>query len=109
DWYEWDKKLRVHVAYIESLRTLVPFQLFAPSSPSPNELFGHDYPGSAISPEKLERHWAAAFPGRRGRRTSSPPQLGQTCAMAVAHSAQKVHSNVQMWALASGGRGLPPF
>jgi len=26
------------------------------SSPSPNELFGHDHPGSAISPEKLERH-----------------------------------------------------
>src|SRR5439155_24749433 len=35
---------------------LVPFQLFVPSSPSLNELFGYDHPGSAISPEKLERH-----------------------------------------------------
>src|SRR6266566_6049339 len=36
-------------------RGLAPFQLLAPSSPSPNELFGHHHPGSAISPEKLER------------------------------------------------------
>jgi hypothetical protein len=29
---------------------------------------------------------------RRGRRTSSPAQLGQRCAMDTAHEGQKVHS-----------------
>jgi hypothetical protein len=32
----------------------------------------------------------------RGRRTSSPPQFGQTWLISPAHAGQKVHSNVQM-------------
>jgi hypothetical protein len=44
--------------------------------------------------------------GRTGRRTSSPPQLGQwPCRWVSAQSAQKVHSNEQMRAsCAAGGR-----
>ena len=33
-----------------------------------------------------------SFSAGRGRRTSSPPQLGQMAASAVVHSGQKVHS-----------------
>ena len=33
------------------------------------------------------------YPGaQRGRRTGSPPQLGQRCPIAIAQGAQKVHS-----------------
>lgn len=44
--------------------------------------------------------------GRMGRRTSSPPQLGQTPAsFVVAHDSQNVHSKEQIRALvALGGR-----
>ena len=44
-------------------------------------------------------HAFVAVPGTeagRGRRTSSPPQFGQTWLISTAHDAQKVHSNVQM-------------
>jgi hypothetical protein len=46
--------------------------------------------------------------GRRGRRTSSPPQLGHLPASGPsAHATQKVHSNEQMRASRdSGGRSL---
>ena len=49
---------------------------------------------------------SSAAAGRIGRRTSSPPQLGQTPPkVPSAQAAQKVHSNVQMRAEAlSGGR-----
>jgi hypothetical protein len=44
--------------------------------------------------------------GRTGRRTSSPPQLGQVpCKRLSVHSAQNVHSNEQMRAsIAAGGK-----
>ncbi|HEY8794716.1 MAG TPA: hypothetical protein VIM15_07170 [Gemmatimonadaceae bacterium] len=35
---------------------------------------------------------------RRGRGTSSPPQLGHTLFIDVAHVSQNVHSYVQMYA-----------
>ena len=38
----------------------------------------------------------------RGRRTSSPPQFGQTCVRAAAQSAQNVHSKTQMYASSVG-------
>lgn len=41
--------------------------------------------------ERRYREADSTFP-RRGRRTSSPPQFGQTAAIASAHFAQKVHS-----------------
>ena len=46
--------------------------------------------------------------GRRGRLTSSPPQLGQIPSnLLSAHAAQNVHSNEQIFAsFASGGRSL---
>ena len=46
--------------------------------------------------------------GRRGRGSSSPPQLGQVpFSVTAAQVAQKVHSNEQMRAsVESGGRGL---
>jgi hypothetical protein len=47
---------------------------------------------------------------RRGRRTSSPPQLGQRDPIASAHAAQKVHSYPQMRAPAeSGGSAAAHF
>jgi hypothetical protein len=36
--------------------------------------------------------FVARASSRRGRRTSSPPQLGHTCAMLTAQAGQKVHS-----------------
>jgi hypothetical protein len=42
---------------------------------------------------------------RRGRGTSSPPQLGQRCAMVAAQAGQKVHSKLQMNAASPGGNG----
>ena len=43
-----------------------------------------------------------------GRSTSSPPQLGQMSSIASVHSAQKVHSKLQMNAPgACGGRSVP--
>jgi len=41
--------------------------------------------------------------GRRGRRTSSPPQLGQIPFKALAQVAQNVHSKLQMYAVSSSG------
>ena len=52
--------------------------------------------------------FASLSAGRRGRATSSPPQLGQwPLSVVSAHDAQKVHSNEQIRAsIASGGRSL---
>jgi hypothetical protein len=49
----------------------------------------------------------ATLGGRRGRATSSPPQLGHRPARLFSHAAQNVHSKEQMRAFAeSGGRSL---
>lgn len=45
----------------------------------------------------------------RGRRTSSPPQLGQTAFIASVHARQKVHSKVQMNASPCGSSFRPHF
>jgi hypothetical protein len=42
---------------------------------------------------------------RRGRGTSSPPQLGQTWSIVVAQSGQNVHSKLQIVAAESWARG----
>jgi len=42
-------------------------------------------------------YWVSFASGRTGRRTSSPPQFGHLKrSLESAHSAQNVHSNVQM-------------
>ena len=43
----------------------------------------------------------------RGRRTSSPPQFGQTLESASVHDTQYVHSNVQMYATPSPASAVP--
>jgi hypothetical protein len=57
----------------------------------------------------LDAGYLASFPaGRRGRETSSPPQLGHLPpSTPSAQAAQNVHSNEQMRAsVESGGRSL---
>ena len=46
---------------------------------------------------------------RRGRRTSSPLQFGQTTFMLSAQLAQYVHSLLQMYAISLGVSGAPHF
>ena len=57
---------------------------------------------SAFNTRRLDAGCCASFSaGRRGRASSSPPQLGQLpCSTASAHSQQKVHSNEQIRASA---------
>ena len=59
--------------------------------------------GSGVAPKgQNQRHGVVA--GRTGRRTSSPPQLGQWPLRRVsAQFAQKVHSNEQMRASSAAG------
>src|SRR5262245_66001497 len=67
-------------------------------------------PGSGFVSRSVEAgNLASMAAGRTGRRTSSPPQLGQRPPgrRVDAQSAQKVHSNEQIKAsAASGGRSL---
>ncbi len=67
-------------------------------------------PGAALSTRSVDAgYFASMGAGRTGRRTSSPPQLGQRLPgrRLATQSAQKVHSNVQIMAsAASGGRSL---
>jgi hypothetical protein len=53
-------------------------------------------------------YFSSSLAGRRGRGTKSPPQLGQIpSSFDSTHSAQKVHSNVQIIASSdSGGKSL---
>jgi hypothetical protein len=46
---------------------------------------------------------------RRGRRTSSPPQLGQTDPIASVHDRQNVHSKLQTHASPSGASAVWHF
>jgi hypothetical protein len=50
---------------------------------------------------------ASPAPRARGRRTNSPPQFGHTAFIASVHSAQNVHSYVQMYASASRAVARP--
>ena len=62
-----------------------------------------------LTTRSVEAGFAASLDaGRRGRGSSSPPQLGQVpFSVTSAQVAQKVHSNEQMRAsVESGGRGL---
>jgi hypothetical protein len=64
---------------------------------------------SGLNTRVVEAGDFASLPaGRRGRRTNSPPQLGQVPPKGPsAHATQKVHSNEQMRASRdSGGRSL---
>jgi hypothetical protein len=50
---------------------------------------------------------AGAHVVRRGRRTSSPEQLGHVARSASVHAGQNVHSKLQMNASPSGWSGAP--
>jgi hypothetical protein len=54
-----------------------------------------------------EAHSSARFDAGRGRRTSSPAQLGQIAAMACVQVGQNVHSYVQMYASSVGASAAP--
>ena len=62
---------------------------------------GHEVAVTAAMRAEREVHVEVPHPAhdtgfRRGRRTSSPPQFGQTLSIASAHAGQNVHSNEQM-------------
>jgi len=62
-------------------------------------------PGYAVCELRDVPHPATAT--RLGRRTSSPPQFGQTACSSAVQSEQKVHSCEQMWASPSAARPAP--
>jgi hypothetical protein len=69
----------------------------ASSSQAPSPITETLRPASPRPMGSLQRtHCSRCVDARRGRRTSSPPQLGQIAAMACAQVGQKVHSYVQM-------------
>lgn len=77
------------------------------AAPCPAQLAGvHPAGLSTLSVEA--GNFSSLLAGRRGRATSSPPQLGQwPCSTVSAQVLQKVHSKEQMRASAeSGGRSL---
>jgi hypothetical protein len=70
---------------------------------------------SSLQISRLEvcfrRHFQAgsAEAFRRGRRSSSPAQFGQTCCMCSVHFAQNVHSNEQINARSPAPSVQPHF
>ncbi len=62
----------------------------------------HDTVGAGLSPVAAGSELGAPGSSRRGRRTSSPPQLGQVYVRCAAQLSQKLHSWLQMKLSPSG-------